>query len=889
MLLGRLGSGYSVALDGMRVLLRAAWAEFGGVELGTEGDSFYVVFPTAVGAVSAAVRGQRELGAFPWPGGERVRVRMGIHTGSPVEHDGAYVGMDVHRAARIAGSAHGGQVVVSESTAALVGEGLDGVRLRDLGAHQLKDIPVPEHLFQVLVEGLAVDFPPLKTLGTARSLPVPATVLVGRDGELAELVSALCSSGVRLVTLTGPGGTGKTRLAVGLADRVVGEFPDGVYFVPLATVTTAELMWAAMGEVLDVPPNGWAPPGFFAHVAQRSALVVLDNLEQVVGADTVVAELLSEAPRLTVVATSRRPLHVAAEHEHAVPPLELPVYDSIEVVARSGAVQLFVQQARKVRSGFALTIDNAAEVAAVCRRLDGLPLAVELAAARSKLLSPRALLARLGTALDIAVSGAQGPARQRTLRDTIAWSYELLTPGLQGFFRRVGVFAGGADLDAITAVTTSDGDPEAAVVDAFDLVAELVDASLVTVAEAADGEPRIGMLEMIRVYALDQLSTAGELAAARQRHARHYLGVLDRAHQVYAEDSTRFEDLIGREDANLTQAIGWAWAEEPAVAMHHLGALLWGWWCRDRHSDIRDWADRVLASGHGTPTERAQVMVVKLHVLAQRAVADPAGLQHLLETAEPVAETFDDEWHSRWVGFHAARARRRGDLDAALAWTEKFRLTTTLSRYVAAQHRAMNFAYLGRWQDAYDASAAALAGSPVRHYRTERIHVLASLGYDAVVLGRYDLAREHLDEALQLATRHDMLHARTLIEINLAWLDLATDEPARALTRVLFTLDQSGWESDPMMIIEALTIAGLALLHTGRTGDAHVLAVAALGVTKDRTDLLVDPYIRGGLETLLQGTRSAAPAGPQDHSLGHLIQLIRSGAGVGHPADNGSG
>ena len=256
-LLGRLGDGYREALEGQRRILRAAWAAHGGVEMGTEGDSFYVVFETAPAAVEAAVEAQRELAAYPWPQGEQVKVRMGVHTGSPAVHDGGYVGMDVHRAARIAASAHGGQVVVSAATADLAGPALpDGVRLRELGQHRLKDLAVPERLVQVEIDGLSVDFPPLRSLGTVSSLPRPPTPLIGRDGEMRELVALLSTGEVRLVTLTGPGGSGKTRLAVGVADLVSGRFPDGVYFVDLAAVTDSDVMWTTIAEALGLPPEG---------------------------------------------------------------------------------------------------------------------------------------------------------------------------------------------------------------------------------------------------------------------------------------------------------------------------------------------------------------------------------------------------------------------------------------------------------------------------------------------------------------------------------------------------------------------------------------------------------------------------------------------------------
>jgi class 3 adenylate cyclase len=430
-LLSRLGDVYARALDTQRAVLRAAWSAWGGTEMGTEGDSFFVVFATASDAVSAAVQVQRELAAQLWPAGERLRVRIGMHTGSPMVHAGGYVGMDVHRAARIAAAAHGGQVVISEATAHLLSHGLpDRVRLVDLGAHRLKDIAQPERLFQLTGPGLRSRFPPLKTLGAISSLPVPATALVGRRAELRELTRTLREPEVRLVTLTGTGGSGKTRLAVALAGQLAGSFADGVYFVELSSVDSGPVMWTTIAETLDVPPAERVPPSLLDHVRHRRALFVLDNLEQIPDAAAVVGQLLAAGEQLVVLATSRRPLHLLGEREYQVPPLPLPGSAPTD----AGAVQLFTQAARLVKSDFALTADNAGEVAAICRRLDGLPLAIELAAARAKLLSPRALLTRLDSALDLAGGVQQRPARQQTLRHTFAWSYQLLTEGQQRFF-----------------------------------------------------------------------------------------------------------------------------------------------------------------------------------------------------------------------------------------------------------------------------------------------------------------------------------------------------------------------------------------------------------------------------------------------------------------------
>lgn len=604
-LLSRLGADYAAALSGQRGVLRAAWAAHGGTELGTEGDSFFVVFSTAEGAVSAAVQAQLELATFAWPGGEQVRVRIGVHTGSPKVHEGGYVGMDVHRAARIAGAAHGGQVVVSSATATLVAGRLPShVGLRDLGSHQLKDIPQAEHLFQLTIGGLVADFPPLKTLGAASSLPVPATPLVGRDGELAELAGLVGSPGVRLVTLTGPGGSGKTRLAIGVAANLVEAFPEGVYFVPLATATTTDVMWTTIAEVLDVPPGGRMPPGFFDHVAHRSALFVLDNLEQLPGADTVVSQLLAAAHQVVVIATSRRPLHVGGEREYPVPTLELPDQMNLEQAEQSGAVQLFVQHAAMVSPSFALSEGNAADVVQVCRRLDGLPLAIELAAARSKLLSPAALVARLDMALELKDVGVDRPTRQQTLRATIAWSYDLLTVSQQAFFCRLGVFAGGGDLEAIENVTAGclDG------ADPLDVVADLVDASLVTIGEGVGGEPRVGMLETVGVYAQDQLRIAGQLDDVRRTHAVQYLTVTEQLHSLQGggidqllEGRRRF----GLEHDNLREALAWTLdssdttgppAQERVLLALHL-CLGSGQWWQDGgyYAEARQWLQRAVA------------------------------------------------------------------------------------------------------------------------------------------------------------------------------------------------------------------------------------------------------------------------------------------------------
>ncbi len=602
LLLSRLGDAYTEALDGQRSVLRRAWSRWGGVEMGTEGDSFFVVFARAADAVAAALQAQRELAEGDWPGGERVRVRMGIHTGSPMVHGDGYVGMDVHRAARISGAAHGGQVVISEATVRLLTGCLpDDADLLDLGAHRLKDVAQPERLFQLTGPGLESHFTALKTLGAGSNLPTAPTPLVGRDGELRELQDLLSRQGARLVTLTGPGGSGKTRLATALATALVKTFPDGVYFVSLAAAATLEVLWTTLAETLDAPSDRRTPSGLFAHVGHRRLLLVLDNLEQIPHVDSAVSDLLARAPNAVVVATSRRPLHITGEYEHEVPPLELPTGTHIRAVEESGAVQLFVQHARMVKSVFRLTAENAPAVATICRRLDGIPLAIEIVASRSKLLSPQALVARLDSALDLEIGGSLRPTRQQTLRHTISWSYRLLTPKPQALLRRLSVFAGGADIPAVVAVSDGVLDQQS---DPLDVVAELVDASLARINDSLDGEPRISLLETVRAFALGELEAHGELDATRAAKAHHFVDV---ARTLYA-NRVGTQHLAARqqleiEQDNLREVLDWALqpdaVDRPSDDRVLLGVRLcqllgWFWRRGGNYPEARRWTGRAV-------------------------------------------------------------------------------------------------------------------------------------------------------------------------------------------------------------------------------------------------------------------------------------------------------
>ena len=597
-----------------------------------------------------------------------------------------------------------------------------------------------------------------KTDDPTASLPPSPTPLVGRDAELADLEELLRSPTVRLVTLTGPGGSGKTRLAVELARLLSGHFADGVYFVPLASVTTGDVMWTSIAEVLNVPPEGRVPPGLFDHVAQRSALFVLDNLEQLTDADKVISELLSAATQAVVIATSRRPLHLAGEHEHPVPPLEVPEQLTLDGARSSGAVQLFVQKARMVRPAFVLTSDNSAHVVDICRRLDGLPLAIELAAARSKILSPAALLARLDTALELKDTGVDRPARQQTLKATIAWSYLLLRPELQRLWRRLGVFAGGADLEAAASVVTDEAETDQ--IDScaiLDLVSELLDASLVTLTESPDGEPRIGILQTIRTFAQDLLVTTGESDTVQERHAHYYVDVADSlAPTLYGEGSAVALTRFATEHDNFRAALGWATqpslASRRAVQQSEISlrlcsalATFWdqsGYWSEGRrwpqqsvegaagadsrqHAETLDWLGHFLY--RGGQHARARDYAIS-SVQMWRRLAHPAGLpgaladlvlievergqtatcRPLLDEARAVAQEIGDnrQLHlalQAYASFEDAQGNYERALQLDTQAVEVARQLKDSWRVLVGQHNiACTLRELGRVQEAAD-------------------------------------------------------------------------------------------------------------------------------------------------------------------------------------------
>ena len=610
-LLNALGTDkYHEVLEAHTVTLRSALAK--GHEVRIEGDALFVVFPVAAKAVRGAAAAQRALGAATFPHSATVRVRMGMHTGegtpASAEAGADYVGIDVHRAARIAAVAHGGQVLASGTTAMLAGTDLPaGVALRDLGDHRLKDLAQPEHIYQLVIDGCPSEFPPLLSLDrTPNNLPTQLTTFIGRETEIRDGLKLL--DGTRLLTLTGPGGTGKTRLSLQLAAEAANQFPDGAFWVPLAPITDPEIVPSTIAHALGVQVAGNEVPldRLTEHVRGKRMLLVLDNFEQILSAAPAVSTLLNAAPDLKVVTSSRAPLRISGEQQFPIPPLELPDPErlpSLEVLAQSDAVRLFVERARAVKPDFMVTAENAAAVAEIVFRLDGLPLAIELAAARVKLLTPQAMLPRLKQGLDLLTSSAGDRTdRQRTLRGAIAWSYDLLDDGLKRLFARCAVFVNGARLEELEIVC---GPATEIGRDVLDGVSELVDQSLMRQSDT-EGESRIRMLVTIRDFALEKLDSRGEHDELRRRQCDAYLGFIERAApQLQGKEQKRWLDLVELEHDNLRAALESALSDGRTEESSRLLFALWRFWqSRGYLREGRVWADRVLALSGATLPQR---------------------------------------------------------------------------------------------------------------------------------------------------------------------------------------------------------------------------------------------------------------------------------------------
>jgi predicted ATPase/class 3 adenylate cyclase len=803
-LLAELGAdAYGRLLEEHRRRLREAFRA--GYEVDTQGDSFFYAFDRPDDAILAAAAGQRALNQLP------IRVRMGIHTGQPAVVGDRYVGLDVHRAARICAAAHGGQIVLSQAT-----RDLADIETRDLGDHRLRDLAQPQRLHQLLIPGLKADFAPLRTLeNRPTNLPAQTTPLVGRNAELEALRALLEDDESRLVTLTGPGGAGKTRLAVHAAADALESFPSGVWFVSLESVHDAALLLPTIAQTVGLLESGARPLGaaLQEHLAGQRVLLVLDNFEQLLDAARTVGDLLDGSPGVHVLVTSRARLHIRAEHAFPVRPLGLPdprSLPALDALSQYDAVALFVERARAADPGFAVTDENAPAVAELCVRLDGLPLAIELAAARVRLLPPQALLARLDQRSDVLRGVARDrPERQQTLRATLDWSHDLLDAGVQGLFASVSVFAGGFRLDASEEICGAD----------LDSVEILLENSLLRSEERPDGEPRLFMLETIRDYARERLEHSSGADDVGERHARWYAAWLERRTNERLEGR-----LIGeweREDEeqdNIRAALAFARnTGDVALELRFAGSAGLSYWPSRGHlTEGRRWLDDVLTrsrdADHGV---RARALVAAAQLAWRQG--DYGGCEELAAEAQTVLERLDDRpVLALALVARGIAAEARGDLEAEA------------KHYDAAESIFRELGHV----DALNA-------------------ILNNRGYTDIVAGRFESAERRLREVAESASGDAALVAAANHGLALTLLGRLNEAEARLAETVRASLTGS---PSPEILLYAFE--GLALV-AGSHGD-DLRAAALWGVSAgicDATGYVLAPAERRLHDELVREVR----------------------------------
>jgi predicted ATPase/class 3 adenylate cyclase len=835
-LLQELGEAYRQVQDDHSRLLRGAIAAGGGTPVRTEGDSFFAAFPTATGAVHAAVAAQRALASHPWSHGRPLRVRMGMHTGEGRLGGDDYLGIDVNRAARIAAAGHGGQVLLSEATRMLAADGLpDGVSLRALGPHRLKDLSHPVHLHQLLIEGLPDAFPTLRTLEAPSHLPSEVTSFVGREREIEEITELLASA--RLVTLTGPGGSGKTRLAQRVAAGVVDRFTHGVFFVDLSPIADPALVPSAVAHVLQVieNPAEQLVETLAGHLHDRQLLLVLDNFEQVAQAGTIPATIVSKSPNVSVLITSRATLKLYGEHEYRVQPLPLPdpVLDSLDALRRNDAVALFADRARAADHDFAITSDNAATVAEICARLDGLPLAIELAASGVRLLAPDAILERLGRRLPMLDGGASNlPERQRTLRGTIEWSHELLREPERRLLARLSVFAGGCTLQAVETVCNPGGELGAGT---LDVLGTLFDQSLLRRVEGGRGEPRFLMLETIREFASERLEANEDAERVRRRHAEYLLALAEEAEpRLVAQDQAAWLDRLEREHDNVRAALRWAIdAGESEIGLR-TAAAIWRFSQQRGHlSEARRWIEDLLDLPGAGPAIRFKALSAAGGLAYWQMDSPGAGAHY--EQALRIARELGDR-HAQMEGLYniSFLSEIAGDYDAAARLLEE---SNAIAHEIgdregmAEAESSLGWLYMltGQYDRSIAAAEASIGAFRELGNRFQIIDALATLGQAYRLRGDHDLARTRYLETLSMLEESGSLPMTSRTLFMLSALEAAQGTHARAMrlwgaaSRLQEELGGAPWPEATMKIGDLMGAARAAI------GEAAVEGCLAEG------------------------------------------------------------
>jgi predicted ATPase/class 3 adenylate cyclase len=887
------------ALERHDAILREAVESSNGQVVKSMGDGFMAVFGAAADGVSACLKAQQGLACAPWGETGALRVRMALHAGEAAMRNGDYYGPTLNRTARVMSAGHGGQVLLSAAAAALVVDQLpDGSKLRDLGEHRLKDLGRPERVFQLVHPDLPISFPPLVTLSPrTRELPDQPAGFVGRAAELKEIRERLEDQSVRLLTLTGPGGIGKTRLALQAARDQGDRLEDGALFVDLSAARDGASVLGAIARAIGLSDTREESllDELTQELREQRILLVLDNFEQATAAAPTAAQLLSACPQLTLLVTSREALHVRGEHLFAVPPLSLPSgaprRASAEQLVRYEAIQLFVERARAVRQDFRLSDDNAADVVEICLRVDGLPLAIELATARINLFSPEALRDRLNSRLQLLGSGAQDlPARQQTLRSTIGWSYQLLEPGEQRLFELLSVFSG-ISFDAVEAVAGSIDGLRGTGIDTLDGLASLADKSLIRPADAGAGEPRLVMLETIREYAAERLDDLPDFgASARRAHAVYFADFAQRQWEHLTGDQRDTAlAAMAAEIENLRLAWHYWVAEEDLEQLNRLVDGLWFLYdTRGLYQATIELTTELLDVLSSTPsTPEHAIQEVTLRTSLARALMAMNGYTQEVEDAYTRAlGLFEGErklpqlfpvlrglasYYTYRAEFDKGAAVGREILRLADAQDDPSMRADghlVLGSSLALQHD------LHKGLDHLDKAIASFEsqGQEPRRFRLGNNPGVASLTTSALtlwMLGFPDRARERATRAVALATELEHPFTLAYALFHIGFLHLWRREPELMRDRAIGVLDVA--EEHDLQIWRAL---GSCLLGAAKTGLGR--SEEGLGEIRDGIAFyqgLKTPPVFWPLILFMQAG-ACAQSGRPDEGLGLLEEAI---------------